>query len=331
MLDDAVRWVGERLVTDGSITLSRPTRRTERESRLPRRWIFPATRRDRRRGNRVRDQFQLDAFGEALLLFAPRRPGPARRVRLGCRSCRRSWHRAALDRARRRDLGGRAAALDAQQARSASLAFVPSVRPVHLRAGRRGTSRSPTSWPRGRRGPRCTHRDAGSAARRTTDRRVVAPRRGARSGAARRPPQRPDEAGRPRPADRRRLRVPLRRMRPPARRRRGSLPDLQLLAVSRLPRSGRPARGTLAGSIGRARQPGPLDSSQRSSTFSSTSFAATCPRPSSTPCSSSAPASSHRGETPRQPARTNGEPHRHRRHLSSLRGANRSSRGGRDP
>ena len=66
-------------------------------------------------GNHVNKQFQLDAFGESLVLFAAaaerddaRRPGLAGR-RSGCRS-----DREAVDRARRGDLGDRAPGLDAQ-------------------------------------------------------------------------------------------------------------------------------------------------------------------------------------------------------------------------
>jgi alpha,alpha-trehalase len=70
LMDDAVRFVCARLLSDGdrlmpAYTVDGDRVPEERELGLP---GYPGG--DDIRGNRVRDQFQLDAFGEALLLFA---------------------------------------------------------------------------------------------------------------------------------------------------------------------------------------------------------------------------------------------------------------------
>ncbi len=70
LMDDAVRFVGERLLADGANLSPAYTSRggevpAERQLDLP---GYPGG--SDTIGNRVRDQFQLDAFGEALLLFA---------------------------------------------------------------------------------------------------------------------------------------------------------------------------------------------------------------------------------------------------------------------
>ena len=103
---------------------SRARRAHARPARLPRR--------QRRVGNWVNGQFQLDAFGEALLLFAAAdQHGRLRSRRLARRDGGGRCDRASPARARRRHLGARAAALDAQPA---DLCRRP---PRHRRAARR--------------------------------------------------------------------------------------------------------------------------------------------------------------------------------------------------
>ena len=117
LLDDAVRFVSGRLLEDGAslrpvYTVSGDPVPDERELDLP---GYPGG--DLVVGNHAHRQFQLDSFGEALLLLA----AAAEHERLdddepACRRDRSGGNRGALARARRGYLGDRAGRMDAQPA-----------------------------------------------------------------------------------------------------------------------------------------------------------------------------------------------------------------------
>ena len=168
LLDDAVRFVADRLLEDGpelkpAYTTTGGPVPDERRLDLP---GYPGG--ADIVGNWVNEQFQLDAFGEALLLFA----AAADHDHLDADGWRAAEvavarDRAALARARRRDLGARARRLDAQPADLRRRA----ARDRRPRAGRaRGTLARPGRRDRRRyRRARSTHPGAGSARPTTTD------------------------------------------------------------------------------------------------------------------------------------------------------------------
>ena len=240
-------------------------------------------------GNWVNEQFQLDAFGEALLLFARRRtPRPPGQPITGGQSSAAAD--AIADRWTEPDAGiwetGRPG-VDAQ----------PAHRRRRAAGDRRGDARrrQRAGLARPRRPDRRRHRqhapcirtDTGSA-RPTT--RAWTPRSCCPAYAEPLAPDDPRSArdlrGLPARPDPGRLRLPVPPRRPsPGRRRR-------LVPAVRLPRRPHPPSATAtrwppaAGTTPRARPPGRRSCSARSTTRSNTRCAATCRRPSSTPCTS---------------------------------------------
>ena len=114
LLDDAVRFVAERVLADGPQVKPAYTvggGRVPDERALPLQGYPGGT---ARVGNWVNKQFQLDVFGEALLLFAPRpRGGSAGQRTVAGRGDRRRFDQGASVRRRRRNLGTERHALDA--------------------------------------------------------------------------------------------------------------------------------------------------------------------------------------------------------------------------
>ena len=168
MLDDAVRWVCARLLEDGPEAAGLPRRRDDRSpspstSALP---GYPGG--SDVVGNRVSQQFQLDLFGEVLLIFAM----AASQDRLDADG----WRAAevalrAIERTRptrRRPGSGRSSPVDCGPTAGSSASPASRRSPSRRRRYVGGTKRSvsPTTCSAGGR-TACTRRAAGNA-RRTT-------------------------------------------------------------------------------------------------------------------------------------------------------------------
>ena len=237
LLDDAVRFVTARILDHGpdlkpAYTTQGAAVPDQRTLDLP---GYPGGK--NLIGNWVNQQFQLDAFGESLLLLAA--AGRADRLDTDhwkAADRRRGRHHRPVDRTRRRDLGDRQPTLDPQPADLRRRA--PGHRPTPARRRHRPATGSP--WPTGSpptpQPTRCIPAGGGNAPRRTRRwtprcccRRCAAASDRRRPAHHRHPRRVPD---RPHP---RRVRLPVPARRPAAGRRRRVLHPL------RVPRRPRPA------------------------------------------------------------------------------------------
>ncbi len=234
-------------------------------------------------GNWVNQQFQLDAYGEALqLLAAAGRARPARHRTLARGRNRRHGDRAALDRARRRNLGDRPPRLDAQQAHRRRRAARHRGRAPDARTRRR-VDRAGRPDRRRHLGPRPAPRRAlATLPRRPRARRRLAAAGAARSDPVRRPTHHCHPAGLPAGPDRRRVRLPLPSRRAPARptpRGRSCCADSSPLSPCTSRDEALQARGWFERTRAAS---GPAHCSARSTTRPNTRCAATCRRRSCT-------------------------------------------------
>ena len=283
LLDDAVRFIVARLLDDGPELMPAYTvdgAPVPREGELP---VPGYPGGGHKFGNRVRDQFQLDAFGEALLLLAA--AGDEDRLDGDGWRAAETAAAAIAERWREPDAGVWELA-PARWAHSrlecaaglraiAAHAPGPGARRALVDAGRRAGRRR-------RRGLPASLRPLAARARRPAPRRLAADGGGARRGARRRPALAGDPGRGRGGALRRGLLLPLPGRRPAARRGRGRLPALRLLGRPRP----RPARRDddrdrllRARPLG-LRPTGPAGRGVRRP--ASASCAATCRRPSST-------------------------------------------------